>query len=94
MSEISTDNEVKAYIDELLSKPYKLILHNDSKNTFEYVIECLMKICGCEYVQSEQIAHIVHFKGECDVKYGYKEELDLMKEKLRNLGLSATIEQN
>jgi ATP-dependent Clp protease adaptor protein ClpS len=51
-----------------------------------------MKICGHEYEQANQIAHLVHFKGECDVKYGDFEKLSILKEKLQNAGLSVTIE--
>ena len=53
-----------------------------------------MKICGHEYEQANQCAHIVHFKGECDVKYGDFEKLSFMKEKLVNAGLCATLEEN
>jgi len=89
-----TKKKTKSKVDELLSKPYKLILHNDSKNSFDWVITCLMKVCGHEYEQAEQCSFIVHFKGECDVKYGDFEKLSVMKEKLQNAGLLATLEDN
>ena len=44
--------------------------------------------------QATQCAHIVHFKGECDVKYGELDKLTEMKGKLQNAGLSATLEEN
>ena len=53
-----------------------------------------MKVCGHEYEQANQCAHMVHFKGECDVKYGDFEKLSVMKEKLQNAGLSVTLEEN
>lgn len=89
-----TKKKSKSKVDEILSQPYKIILHNDDHNSFEWVITCLMKICGHEYEQANQCAHFVHFKGECDVKYGDKEKLSVMKEKLQNAGLSVTLEQN
>jgi ATP-dependent Clp protease adaptor protein ClpS len=87
-----TKKKTKSEVDRILSNPFKIILHNDSYNTFDWVITCMMKICGHEYEQANQIAHLVHFKGECDVKYGDFEKLSIMKEKLQNAGLSVTIE--
>ena len=89
-----TKKKGKSQVNEILSKPFKIILHNDSYNSFDWVITCLMKICGHEYEQANQCAHIVHFKGECDVKYGDFEKLSVMKEKLVNAGLCATLEEN
>jgi ATP-dependent Clp protease adaptor protein ClpS len=89
-----TKKKTKSEVDQILSKPFKIILHNDDFNSFDWVITCLIKICGHEYEQANQCAHIVHFKGECDVKYGDFEKLSVMKEKLQNAGLSVTIEEN
>jgi ATP-dependent Clp protease adaptor protein ClpS len=89
-----TETKKESKVEEILSKPYKLTLHNDDVSTFDWVITCLMKICGHEYEQANQCAHIVHFKGECDVKYGDLETISKMKEKLQNAGLLATIEKN
>jgi ATP-dependent Clp protease adaptor protein ClpS len=63
-----------------LGKPDKekvrfLILHNDDDHTFEYVIDCLMEICGHDIVQAEQCSQIVHFKGSCDVLKGNYRQL-------------------
>ena len=89
-----TKKKKKSKVDELLSQPYKIVLGNDDHNSFEWVITCLMKICAHEYSQAEQCAFIVHYKGECDVKYGDFEKLSLMKDKLVNAGLLATLEEN
>jgi ATP-dependent Clp protease adaptor protein ClpS len=89
-----TKKKTSSKVDEILSKPYKLVLHNDDYNTFDWVITCLMNVCKHEYEQANQCAHIVHFKGECDVKYGDFEKLSEMKSKLHNAGLSVTIEEN
>jgi ATP-dependent Clp protease adaptor protein ClpS len=89
-----TEKKSKTKVDEILMNPYKLILHNDQYNTFEWVITCLMKICQHEYEQANQCAHIVHFKGKCDVKYGDFEKISSMKDKLQNAGLSVTMETN
>lgn len=89
-----TKKKTKSEVDEIFSNPYVLILANDDFNSFDWVITCLMNICGHEYHQANQCAHLVHFKGECDVKYGDFEKLSLMKEKLQDAGLSVTLEEN
>ena len=89
-----TKKQTKSKAKELLSKPYRLDLHNDDFNTFDHVINCLMKFCGHEYEQANQCAHLVHFKGKCDIKYGDFETISDMKEKLQNAGLSVTMEVN
>ena len=93
MSTITKKQETTS-VDEVLSKPCKIILHNDDFNSFDWVITCLMKICGHEFEQATQCAHLVHYKGECDVKYGDFEKLSIMKDKLQNAGLSVTLEEN
>lgn len=87
-----TKKKTKSKVDEILSKPYRLVLHNDDYNSFDWVITCLVKICKHENEQATQCAHIVHFSGKCDVKYGDLETISTMKDKLKNAGLSATME--
>ena len=89
-----TKKETELQVDEILSSPYRLILHNDPVNTFDWVIDCLIKVCGHEPEQASQCAHQVHFTGKCDVKYGDLETISTMKEKLSLSGLSVTMEIN
>jgi ATP-dependent Clp protease adaptor protein ClpS len=91
---METKEKLESKVDEILSKPYVLILHNDDFNSFDWVINCLMKICGHEYEQAEQCAHFVHFRGKCDVKRGSKDIITSMKEKLSEAGLSVTMEKS
>ena len=89
-----TKKEKKSKVREILSKPYKLILHNDDFNTFDWVITCLVEVCEHDQGQATQCAHIIHYSGKCDVKYGDLEVISKMKDKLRSAGLSATMESN
>jgi ATP-dependent Clp protease adaptor protein ClpS len=91
---MSVKEQTLSKVQEILSKPYKLVLHNDDYNTFDWVIKCLMDICKHELEQANQCAHIVHFRGKCDVKYGDYETISTMKEKLEMSGLSVTMEVN
>jgi ATP-dependent Clp protease adaptor protein ClpS len=89
-----TKKKTESKVEEILSKPYRLDLHNDDYNTFDWVITCLMKICKHDEEQASQCAHIVHFNGKCDVKYGDYDTISIMKEKLKTAGLSVTMEVN
>jgi len=89
-----TKKKTESKVDEILSKPYRLILHNDDFNSFDWVITCLVKVCKHEQEQATQCAHQVHFNGKCDVKYGDKETISGMKDKLQSAGLSVTMEKN
>ncbi len=53
----------------------KLILFNDDINTFDFVIETLIAVCGHAPHQAENCAIIAHFKGKCAIKFGPMEDL-------------------
>ena len=78
-------------ISILVSKEHEIILYNDDVNTFDHVIECLVKICDHSYIQAEQCAYIVHYSGKCSVKTGLLEELIPKCTALLEAGLSAEV---
>jgi ATP-dependent Clp protease adaptor protein ClpS len=53
----------------------RLILFNDDINTFDFVIETLIEVCGHDPHQAENCALIAHFKGKCAIKNGTSDEL-------------------
>ena len=69
-----------------------LVLYNDEVNTFDWVIESLIKVCKHDRLQAEQCSFIVHNNGRCSVKDGSLIRLKPLKEALIERGLSATIE--
>jgi len=77
---------------ESLSKEMFLILYNDEVNSFDFVIETLIEVCGHQPEQAEQCALITHTKGKCDIKKGSFAILKPIKETLILKGLSAVIE--
>jgi ATP-dependent Clp protease adaptor protein ClpS len=78
-------------VDTLEKKEHEIILYNDDVNTFDHVIECLVKICEHSYLQAEQCAYIVHYSGKCSVKTGALEELIPKCTALLEEGLSAEV---
>lgn len=69
-----------------------LVLHNDDVNTFDFVIETLIELCGHNALQAEQCAHIVHNNGKCGIKKGSYNDLKPICEALLGRGLSTTID--
>jgi len=71
---------------------YQLIVYNDDHNTFDWVIECFMDVLKHTFAQSEQLALIIHYKGQATVKTAPKNILRPFKDALVDRGLSAVIE--
>jgi ATP-dependent Clp protease adaptor protein ClpS len=78
-------------LEELVSE-YNIVLYNDEVNTFDHVINCLVRICDHEPLQAEQCAWIVHLNGKCAVKSGIYDELEPLCLELLNKGLSVKVE--
>ena len=89
-----TDIKEKEFTEVLedIDEPFHLIVWNDEVNTFEWVIETLMEVCGHSYEQAEQCAYIIHFKGKYAVKHGSYEKLKPMCEAITERGIGATLE--
>lgn len=68
-----------------------LVVFNDDVNTFEHVINTLIKVCGHSPEQAEQCTLIIHYKGKCAVKKGSFEELKPMRQGVCDHGISAEI---
>lgn len=90
--EIQTDNEES--VDTLLLdvEEKTIVLYNDEVNTFDFVIDSLIKVCKHEPIQAEQCTILVHFKGRCDVKKGEYDTLEPICSALLERGLTAEIQ--
>ena len=69
-----------------------LIVWNDEVNTFEWVIETLIEICGHTTEQAEQCAVIIDSKGKYAVKQGSYEILKPQCDAITERGINATVE--
>ncbi len=79
-------------VEELVGLNNEIILFNDDVNTFDHVIETLVSVCNHEWLQAEQCALLVHYKGKCAVKTGSYDELKPQCSALLDAGLSAEIQ--
>ena len=68
-----------------------LVLHNDEVNTFDFVIDALMEVCGHDSIQAEQCAMIAHYNGKCAVKKGSISDLKPPYEEMTNRQLTVSI---
>ena len=84
--------EIELLLEELIDQEaLDLVVFNDDINTFEHVIQVLMKVCKHTHEQAEQCTLIIHYKGKCSVKKGSREELKPMCEAILEAGIQAAI---
>ncbi len=78
-------------LDELIEEK-QIVVYNDDVNTFDHVIDTLVKVCKHDTVQAEQCTYIIHYKGKCGVKNGAYEELKPICTAILERGINAEIE--
>ncbi|MBO9636864.1 MAG: ATP-dependent Clp protease adaptor ClpS [Siphonobacter aquaeclarae] len=83
------DVDVLELIDE--KEEHDLVVFNDDVNTFDWVIDTLIDVCGHSPEQAEQCTILIHFKGKCAVKKGPFEELAPMRNAICNRGINAEV---
>lgn len=89
-----THTETDEVLDVLEKKTsrHQIVLYNDDVNTFDFVIDSLIKVCKHEVEQAEQCTYLVHYKGKCSVKEGVVKDLKPMCSALLDRGLTAEIQ--
>ena len=90
MSQVETAFE-ELVLDQIVEQK-DLIVFNDDVNSFDHVIESLVKVCKHTSIQAEQCTWLVHYKGKCHVKRGEYEMLEEMCTGLLNRGITAEIQ--
>ncbi len=78
-------------VEEQVGINNEIVLYNDDVNTFDHVIETLIRVCKHTSEQAEQCAILVHYKGKCTVKTGSIDELKPQCTQLLEAGLNAEI---
>jgi len=90
-----TQTKEKQDIDVLedIQDPFRLIVWNDDVNTFDWVIDTLMEICGHNREQAEQCAWLIHHTGKYAVKHGDYDTLRKMCDEITDREIGATVEE-
>ncbi|PZR22970.1 MAG: hypothetical protein DI539_04100 [Flavobacterium psychrophilum] len=78
-------------VEEAIGNNNEIVLYNDDVNTFDHVIDTLIRVCKHTAEQAEQCSLIVHYNGKCTVKTGELKELKPQCTQLLEAGLSAEI---
>ena len=86
-------SEEKATIleDHNLDEVNDLVVFNDDFNTFDHVINTLVKVCKHTLEQAEQCTWIIHYRGRCSVKKGPFTRLKPMRDSICDAGIDARI---
>ena len=82
----------KVVLKDKKTESKSLVLYNDDVNTFENVINAIIKICKHTTIQAEQCTWIVHFNGKCVVKKDEGNKLLPLCSALIDRGINASIE--
>jgi ATP-dependent Clp protease adaptor protein ClpS len=89
--QISENTDTEVLQETVETEVRSLVVFNDDVNTFDWVIDTLVEVCGHTPQQAEQCTIIIHFKGKCSVKDGSYEELAEMRNSICNRGISAEV---
>ena len=68
-----------------------LVVFNDDVNTFEHVIDTLIRVCKHTQEQAEQCTLLIHYRGKCSVKNGTFNFLKPMRDAICDEGIDARI---
>lgn len=91
-TDISTDTWDDTDVLTAESESCHLIVWNDEVNTFEWVIETLVEVCGHTHEQAEQCSYFIHHKGKYAVKHGSYDDLKPQCDAITERGINATVE--
>jgi len=78
-------------VDTLEKPNNEIVVYNDDYNTFDHVIETLIKACKHTPQQAEQCTILVHYKGQCTVKTGELIDLKPICSNILEAGIDAEI---
>ena len=66
--------------------PYAVIVENDEKHTFLYVIEVLRRVCHHPLEKAYELTERIHFSGRAAVWTGPLEVAELKRDQIRGFG--------
>ena len=75
MKETIVENEIDKLVKQSLDNQKNIVLYNDDVNSFDHVVDCLIKYCKHSPNQAIQCSMIVHNNGKCGVKRGSFDDL-------------------
>ena len=84
----------KSELKQKLYDPYKVLLHNDDKNSTDHVVEALLKsVSQLSQNEAVEIMMEAHHSGVALVLTCPLEHAEMYRDRLRSFGLVASIER-
>ena len=92
---VRPDTDLDIFLEEVLEPDnlWTVVLWNDDVNTFDHVIEVLMKVLGIDSERAAKHAMTVHTTGKSAVAYRPKDEAQLIVEQILSEKIQATMER-
>ena len=84
--------ETETSTDTGLVPMYKVLLHNDDKNSFQHVMMAVAQVFNYEFEKTYKIVMEAHETGVALAKVEPLEHAEMHKEQLQAFSLTATIE--
>jgi len=72
---------------------YGVIVFNNDQNTFEQVIDILMRATGCPHSEAEMEAWEVHNQGRSLVHYGDRPECERAAGIISSIGIKVSVDR-
>ena len=85
------EEEVEVLEEVDITDIKNLVVFYDDFNSFDHVINTLVKVCKHSAEQAEQCAWIIHYKGKCVVKSGTEVDLKPKKDAICEAGIDAKV---
>ena len=82
-----------AGVKKRMEDMYQVILHNDDKNTPEFVVQCLISVFAHPEELAVKIMLEAHSTGQAIAEVESETEAKLHRDQLQSYGLSATVEK-
>lgn len=73
--------------------PWKVLLHNDDKNSFDHVAKTLMRVFGWENAKAQEVMYEAHKKGLALCGVWTFEVAEHYSDQLKSYSLSSTMEK-
>jgi ATP-dependent Clp protease adaptor protein ClpS len=90
---VAPDVEERTDTRTFILPPWRVMLHNDDHNTFDHVIDALLKtVPSLSPDDAVAITMEAHFSGVALVIVTPKERAEFYRERLESFGLTSTIE--
>jgi ATP-dependent Clp protease adaptor protein ClpS len=72
--------------------PWKVLLHNDDKNSIPYVIQTIVQLTAINVQQAIVKTMTAHRRGVCLLLTTHRERAELYRDQFQSKGLTVTVE--